>query len=206
MRNLFIVAAAFLLFSCKKNKPTDEIVFIQQDTIVSDSIINNLEKEAENTAQKVTVGTKIEGDFTGSNQPEHAEALKTKVAIGNPAEDGSPAEYTIVFGNKNLNPISAGCCEIQLVNEGDLNGDGADELSLFQAPANGCTFTMTTYTHKGGKWTKLFEPFGIPTACEEITQDDIQKRVFKEDGKMYIYETDVNDENFKLVKKEVKIE
>jgi hypothetical protein len=206
MRQLFIVAAAFLLFSCKKNKSTDEIVFIQQDTILSDSIINNLEKEAENTAQKVTVGTKIEGDFTGSNQPEHAEALKTKVAIGNPAEDGSPAEYTVVFGNKNLNPISAGCCEIQLVNEGDLNGDGADELSFFQAPANGCTFTMTTYTHKGGKWTKLFEPFGIPTACEEITQDDIQKRVFKEGGKVYIYETDVNDENFKLVKKEVEIE
>jgi hypothetical protein len=76
---------------------------------------------------------------------------------------------------------------------------------LFQAPANGCTFIMTTYTHKGGKWTKLFETFGIPTACEEITQDDIQKRVFKEDGKLYIYETDVNDENFKLVKKEVKI-
>ena len=204
MKYIFI-AAALLLFSCKKESNKDEIVFKQQDTILSDSIIDNLEKEAENTGHKVTVGTKIEGDFTGNNQPEYAEALKTKVAIGNPAEDGSPAEYTIVFGNKNLNPISAGCCGIQLVNEGDLNGDGADELSLYQAPANGCTYTMTTYTHKGGKWAKLFETFGIPTACEEITQDDIQKRVFIEDGKLYIYETDINDENFKLVRKEIEL-
>lgn len=202
----FFILASILLFSCKKHSNKDDVQFKQQDTILSDSIIDNLEKEAENVGNKVTVGTKIEGDFTGNSQPEYAEALKTKVAIGNPAEDGSPAEYTVVFGNKNLNPISAGCCEIQLVNEGDLNGDDADELSIFQAPSNGCTYTMTTYTHKGGKWTKLFEPFLIPTACNEITQDDIQKRVFKEEGKVYIYETDANDENFKLVKKEVEIE
>ena len=84
-----------------------------------------------------------------------------------------------------------GCCEVYLVNEGNLNNDKASEISVFQAPK--------------GRWTKLIPMFLIPTFCDPFTEEDLEKKVFKENGKVYYWETEVNDEDHKPLKKSVKI-
>ncbi|MBN9336985.1 MAG: hypothetical protein J0I88_03945 [Chryseobacterium sp.] len=145
-------------------------------------------------------GEKIEGDFNGDGQTDFATVVKIKEGEGNPVEDGTSDEYEVRFSDKGIIPIKAGCCNIRLVNEGDLDNDGADEISLFQAPMNGCTYTMTTYSLKNATWEQIVEPFLIPTGCGDISDSDLQKRVFKENNQIYYYRTDPNDENGKLIK------
>lgn len=147
------------------------------------------------------VGEKIEGDFNGDGKRDIAVVIKTKEGKGNPIEDGTPDEYAVRFSDKSFKSINAGCCSIRLINEGDLNNDGRDEISLFQAPMNGCTYSMVTYSFKDGAWQQIVGPFLIPTGCEDISDNDLQKRIVKENNKIYYYETDPNDDEGKLIKK-----
>jgi len=148
-----------------------------------------------------TVGEKIQGDFNGDGQTGSAVAIKFKEGKGNPVEDGTADEYKVNFSASNLKPINAGCCNIRLINEGDLNNDGTDEISIFQAPINGCTYSFTTYSFAGGAWKQIIKTFLIPTGCDNISDDELQKRVFKENNFIYCLNEDPNDVNGKLVKK-----
>lgn len=149
------------------------------------------------------IGEKIQGDFNGDRKIDTATAIKIKEGQGNPIEDGTPDEYQIQFSGNGFKPINAGCCDIRLINEHDLNNDGADEISIFQAPMNGCTYSMTTYSFVNGSWKQIVKPFSIPTGCDDISDDDLQKRIFKENKTIYYFHVDPNDGNGKLVKKKV---
>lgn len=151
--------------------------------------------------QTPTVGTSVQGDFNGDGQKEFAFAVKTKTGKGNPVDGGTPDEYSVNFSTEKLKSIPAGCCDITLINEGDLNNDGRDEISFYQAPMNGNTYYMKTYSFLNGAWKEIIETFSVPTGGNYLSDEDIQKRIFKENGSVYIYDVDVNDENFKLVKK-----
>lgn len=160
------------------------------------------EKPESKTSNLSQIGEKIQDNFKGHGKIYVAIAVKIKEGQGNPVEDGIPDEYEIQFSG-NLEAIKAGCCYIRLINEGDLNSDGTDEISLFQSPMNGCTYSMTTYSFLNGNWKKLFNSFLIPTACEQINDEDLQKRIYKEDKCVYFLDTDPNDESGELLKKRV---
>ncbi|SEP90912.1 hypothetical protein [Epilithonimonas lactis] len=155
------------------------------------------------TSTEKKIGTKIEGTFLGNGKKIIATVIKTKETKGNPIEDGTPAEYKIRFSDKKLKPIKAGCCETILINEGDLNNDGKDDISIYQAPMNGCTYAMTTYSFSNGNWKKTVDTFLIPTGCETITNENLQKMIFRENNQIYYLEKDLSDENRKLIKKKV---
>jgi hypothetical protein len=165
------------------------------------STIDKAKKGGKKPSGMVAIGKKIQGDFNGDGEPDFATAVKVKEGRGNPVEDGTADEYEIRFSGNKMKSIEAGCCEIRLVNEGDLDNDGADEISIFQAPMNGCTSEMTTYSFANSRWKQVVETFLIPTGCERISDRDLQKRVFKENGTVYYYSIDPNDEEGKLVKK-----
>ena len=151
------------------------------------------------------IGEKIQGDFDGDGITDYAEAVKIREGHGNPVEDGTPDEYEIRFSAKHKETFKAGCCEILLINEGDLNGDGADEISVFQAPMNGCTFSMTAWTYQNRNWQKVVDTFLIPTGCNNIEDAQLQGRIRKQNGKVYYYETDPNDENGNLIRKKTNL-
>lgn len=155
------------------------------------------------TSNNSKIGEKIEGNFLGNGKNIMATAVKTKEAKGNPIEDGTPAEYEIRFSDKKLKPIKTGCCEIILINEGDLNRDGTGEISIYQAPMNGCTYAMETYSNINGNWKKIVDRFLIPTGCEEISKDDLQKIIFTESNHIFYLEKDMSEGNGKLIKKKV---
>ena len=134
------------------------------------------------------VGPSINGYFRNKGELVYAFAVQTKLGKGNPVEDGTPDEYTVFFSDEALPPINIGCCEARLVNEGDLNNNGTDELSAFQAPENGCVYDMTTYSFQNGNWKIIMEPFLIPTACDPVSDADIQKQIFKEQNGIYFYD------------------
>jgi len=155
----------------------------------------------QNSKPEHKIGEKIQGSFLGNGKKVTAFVIKTKEAKGNPIENGTSAEFEIRFSDAKLKPIKAGCCEIILINEGDLNDDGSDEISIYQAPMNGCTYTMTTYSFIKGNWIKIVQPFLIPTGCESISEKDLLNRVFKENKAIYFLEKDMSTENGKLIKK-----
>lgn len=147
-----------------------------------------------------SVGEKIQGNFIGDGKSGFATAVKVVQGQGNPVEDGASDAYEIQFSDRRLKPIAVGCCSIRLINEGDLNNDQSDEISVFQAPMNGCTYSMTTYSYKNGQWKKLVETFLIPTNCESITDQNLQNRIFRDNGAIYYYDSDPN-KNGKLIKR-----
>ena len=157
------------------------------------------------TSTEKKIGVEIEGNFLGNGKKIVATAIKTVEAKGNPIEDGTPAEYEIRFSDNKVKPIKVGCCETMLINEGDLNKDGRDDISVYQAPMNGCTFTMTTYSFNNQDWKKIVNPFLIPTGCELVSNDALQKMIFRENNQIYYQEKDMSDENGKLIKKKVKL-
>lgn len=143
----------------------------------------------------------IIGDFNGDGHTESAFVVRTKEGHGNPVEDGVPDEYAIQFSDTQLHPININCCEARLFNPGDLNKDGVDEILVFQAPMNGNTFWLNTWTFKSHQWKELIKPIIVPTGGDYVSDEDVKKRVFLENDTLYFLAVDPNDENFKLVKK-----
>jgi hypothetical protein len=188
LKKLFVLVA-FALFSCESSKETKS----NAPKEAPGSIANKLE----------TVGEKIQGDFNGDKEPEWAIVIKVAESQGNQVEEGTSAMYQLQFSNTNLPPINIGCCDVRLINEGDLNNNGTDEVSLFQAPVNGCVYSMTTYSFKSGNWLQIVQPFLIPAGCDGTSNEDLQKRIFTEDNNIYYLDADLNDENGRLIKKKV---
>ena len=151
------------------------------------------------------IGERIDGHFTQSKTNENLFLKLTKKGHGNPVENGVPDEYALFSNAKNIKSLKIGCCEATLINEGDLNGDGLDEVSVVQAPMNGCTYTFSTYTLSGGIWKKLFEPFMFSSGCDPLSYDDLQKKLFIEKGVVYSLQVDPNDEDSRPIKKKMKL-
>lgn len=158
------------------------------------------------TSKDNKVGEKIDGIFFGKGKKTRATSVKTQEGKGNPLEDGTPAEYEITFSDSKLKPIKVGCCEVILINEGDLNNDGTDEISIYQAPMNGCTYSMTTYSFINGNWKQIVKPFLIPTGCSELSNAELQNRIFLQNKKIYYYDTISDEDNGKLRLKKVLVQ
>lgn len=204
-----VLASLLALIACKKDAPG---LPTETDTTTIDT--TNLQLPVEDTTgtnsneaiapERTTANPdeSVTGNFTGKQLT--AMATLVHKGEGAPVDGGTPSAYSITFNDPNIAAIPAGCCEILLLNEGDLNGDGLDELGFAQAPMNGCTFTYHVYTFKSGKWKEAIAPFLLPTGCDGITRNDLQKRVFKEGDEIYTLQTDMDDENMKPVKTKAK--
>lgn len=149
--------------------------------------------------KSLTVGRRITGDFNGDGKRDTA-FVKQTVNTKTKAKG-----RTLFFSDKTLPAMRLGCCDVYLINEGDLNKDETTEISIFQAPENGCTYMWTTYSYKAGQWTTLIPVFLVPTYCAPFTAADLKKKVFTENGKIYYWDIDPNDEGGKPVKKQAEI-
>lgn len=183
----------FLLVSCSEeaNAQLWEVFGLTKknkeatDTI---SLSKNEEKKL------FTVGQKILGDFNGDGKKEFAYLVKVKEGYGNPVidDDSEPDQWEVQFSDKTIKPISVGCCGGTLIAEGDLNNDKIDEITVYNAPINGCMGVLETYTIKTGNWKPLFESFTM-YYCSELTDEELGKLVELENGSVYYHTYDVND-------------
>ncbi|MNR05324.1 hypothetical protein D3C85_1213460 [compost metagenome] len=195
---------SFFVFSCN-TKNNNEITPSSSTAKSIDTTKSETKSIQPEKTDRILIGPKIEGDFDGDGKDEFALITQTKQGEGNPVEDGTSDEYTISFSNKELKPILIGCCEAQLINEGDLNQDGKEDFSVYQAPMNGTVYEMTTYSLQNSNWKQIVGTFLIPTAYEELNNEELQKRVFLENNTLYILQEDPNDENYKLIKKKIEL-
>jgi hypothetical protein len=200
-----------LALAACKNEPK-ETPEATNDTVVIDTTSIRIaeEKAGEDTEpiapERTTANPDeyVTGRFVSSKEIT-AMATLVREREGNPAEDGTAAAYSITFNDPNIPALPAGCCEMILVNEGDLDGDGLDELGYAQAPMNGCVFDYYVYTFKNKNWKRLIEPFLIPTGCDGTSRADMEKMVLKEGNTIYYMQTDMNDEDMKKVQTKAKL-
>jgi hypothetical protein len=134
------------------------------------------------------VGTNIIGAFKQKGILVYAYAVQTKIAKGNRGDvNETPEDYTVFFSDSTIKPVDIGCCDPTIINEGDLNDNGNDELSVFLAPEGGCTYDMITYSFENGSWKIIVPYFLVPTFCDPFSADNIQKQVFKLKDGIYYY-------------------
>ena len=152
----------------------------------------------------------VMGDFNGDFRQDTGYGVfyAKKGSEGNGEEVESDMEYQYIVrfsaGIRSI-PVITGR-HIRLVNEGDLNGDGKDEISVFEQSMRACKYTVSTWSYSGSRWNRISDYWYIPTACEYISDEDLDKRIVLEDDTVYYYETDVNDSDFPLVRKELRLQ
>ncbi len=148
-----------------------------------------------------TIGSTIKGNFSTTKKEVFAFVVQTKPIKDIPNKDAIREAYTVFFSDEHIKPIEIGCCDAKLINEGDLNNDGKEDITIYQAPENGCTYSMQTYSFQNGNWKRIVPLFLIPTACDALSDTALQKMIFKVDNSLYFYDTDPN--SMKLIKKKV---
>lgn len=154
-----------------------------------------------NAAPKVLVGLSINGDFDGDGQLETAMAIQTKEIKENPLENKKAAVFAVQFSNNNLTTIDDIRRDIRLVNEGDLNLDGGDEISIYSNEI------ISTYTFKNGNWIIFMPPFKTfyYTYAGKLTDSELQNRIFIENNNVYVYQASMLPDRNAMPKKEDEI-
>lgn len=151
------------------------------------------------TPQVVPDTIKIDGDFNGDGNLDEAFGVLYRKAMEEEGQD----EYVIRFSNPDIKPLVTGYGEIRLINEGDLNSDGRDDISVYQAPLHGCTYMMSTWGFTKTGWKQIADPWLVYNGCNYLSDEDLQNRIVMEDGIVYYYQEDQQDEHMTLAKKEM---
>lgn len=145
----------------------------------------------ENVKKYTKIENKIYGDFNGDGITEYVYFELEKKGFGNPVEDGEPDIYKVKFSNNEITPIKREFNELMIINEGDLDNDGADEITIRENPMNGCIGWATTYSIKNNKPYILIDSFSFYSgACDNdisINPDDL---VEKNGNSVFYYEYD----------------
>jgi hypothetical protein len=146
----------------------------------------------------------LKGDFNGDKKLESANVILVKPMKGNAAAGGIAANYKISFSDTSIKPMIDLCCNIRIVNEGDLNHDGSEELSVFKSPINGNSIGVYIYTYHKGEWIQYSVPSFIPMG-DDISYQELQKRIYIYNDATYINDSDFNNYEFKSVRKKLKL-
>ena len=73
-------------------------------------------------------------------------------------------EYSLKSMNLNVEKINLGLGlrDPSIVNEGDLNNDGSDEISVFSPPGNGSLYSVKIYSLNNSKWSLIYGSILVP--------------------------------------------
>ncbi|MBO9154528.1 hypothetical protein ACFOTA_20110 [Chitinophaga sp. GCM10012297] len=188
-----IIPMILCLAACQQTKtasPNDSIQAPVPDSLIFTPPV----AQAENIFSDTVFTT---GDFNGDGTIDTAYSTLYEQAAG---EDWQ-ARYRVRFFSRALPDMPDIFGRTRLVNEGDLDGDGRDELSTFNEPLHGCIYNLNVWSFINGSWEPFAGPLLVPTSCDAVSDKDLEARIWKENDTVFIWEMDLNDENSVLIKK-----
>jgi hypothetical protein len=181
-----------LLFICSK-KNEMKILFV----VFSVVIINGI-----SIAQTKSMST-IKGDFDGNKTKDIITIYESKPGTElTPQLGGEAAECKVKTSLKNIKNISLLNACGELINEGDLDGNGTDEFSIVQRSTNGTQVYMSTYKIQKGKLVLICSPQFEPGIGTDITNKMLIGRVYKKNNRIYYIDSDAAGI---LTRKQVKV-
>lgn len=191
-------------YSGKKESGTDRSPMAEAAIDTGMMVVTSPPEEAQIIPDTVHVG----GYFNSDTSYDRGYGVFYGRVPGASATAGGGAltetQYIVRFQDNRIRPMPVVTGRhIRLVNEGDLNADGKDEISIFVQSMQACMYTASTWSYTRGRWIRITEYWNIPTACAYMSDEDLQNRIVLEDGVLYYYDTDTNDKDLPLVKKEL---
>jgi hypothetical protein len=185
-----LIVLVFLILSCKE-KRSQQVNILETPVTLIDTSKMILEDPPVITAM-IPDTLRIYGEFNGDHFEDEACAV---LHHGN--------KYIIYFSSDSIRPLHLGQGRVRLVNEGDLNHDGRDDLSIFQESGRGCFYKVSTWSFSGQGWKRITKVWRLPYFCDYVSDEELQNRIVLEDGTVYYYDTDEKEEAFSLIKKEM---
>lgn len=168
---------AYLIVSKDSN---GRFVIIAESDPQTDQRVQELKESEELIAQRFTASeTEITGNFSGTA------GMETMYIF--PPEDLSCAECitSMFFSNELLPPLEVkGAKGANVLNEGDLDGDGADEFSVLTL-GNPVDARMIVYTFKRGQWVPLVK-FNVNKQML-LSDAEARKNAVRLAGQGYVY-------------------
>lgn len=181
MKYILITLLVLSQFGCQSSISHNEADKLRQDNEdlknrVAELEANQLKKESseKSTAPVDENPETIHGDFDGDGIQEIGKLIETPVE-----EEEDEMNCEITFSSSIIPPIiEKYCFKLSLLNEGDLNDDGADELSVIRTNRHHYEpfSRMTCITLKNGKWEEILS-FNFSTNVEKTIP--IQTRIQK---------------------------
>jgi hypothetical protein len=186
MKTNFIPIVFLAAMSCSSpsaNTETEENEIIENETVENE------------TQQPLLMGKKINGDFNGDQEIEEMKVVLLKEGYGNPQtnEEYEPNIYGLEISNNNisLNGIELREHNPYLINEGDLTGNGNDEISVISYSPNGTQIHFEVFSFDGKNWSKILVPQMEVGSGTDQTLEDLQNKVYSKNGNIYYLDADL---------------
>jgi hypothetical protein len=163
--------------------------------------------------ERKTIGKQIDGDFNGDDKIETATITKVKTKLFNNQE---LIEYHIVFSDSTIKPMTLECPfkKIQLINEGDLNNDNADDISIsYELSPDTLVSQMYTRSFNNFEWNDIIGVFSINVGSDTLSSEKLQNIVTKKNksiiyytyGEYFEFDKNFKPINSKKTRKEIKL-
>jgi hypothetical protein len=128
------------------------------------------QKSEEDSAYKGELRETISGDFNGDGKMERAElyCLLNGDAVG----------YNLHFSDETVKPLDSSVIEysaMYMTNEGDLNGDGADDIGLFLHSGESYWGMYAVYTYSDGEWRELLS-YGHNPGWNDVPMQELVRK------------------------------
>ncbi|SHN45760.1 hypothetical protein [Chitinophaga sp. CF418] len=145
--------------------------------------------------------TLITGNFDGDNIPDsgYFVVVDKHIQQFDPKDyehgednhmDSVTYDYKFCFRGEKLGTLSdLGGAAVTLINEGDINHDGKDEISVIHQYLLTGMGVLNSYTYQNGKWEEIatFEFGGYYAALDRI---EAEGKIILKDSTPYFYEND----------------
>lgn len=190
--NKCLIVLVFLALSCNEHRGQQVQVHAVSAMIADTAIMTILSPPL--MAEIIPDTLRIEGDFNGDHIWDMAYAVLYR-----------GDKYIVKFSSDSIRPLLIGKGRIRLVNEGDLNDDKRDDLSVFQESEKGCFYNVSTWSYAEHRWRRITRVWELPYFCDYVSDEELQDRIVLEDGTVYYYDADAKELNSSLVKKEMMV-
>ena len=132
------------------------------------------------------IGLEIDGKFDVDGKATVAKITQTKFGNGR-VEDGKSNDYVVTFSDSIIKPLRmiCACSNPTLINEGDLNNDGIDEISVATVSNVDSIISLDTYSVSEKRFkTLLISVVGVK---KEIEQTKLQDFITKKEDNIIQY-------------------
>lgn len=190
MRLLTILFAIMLMAACGNNH-TRQTTSAERPPRV---IVMDCDDNGSN--EELQLKECVDGDFNGDGEDEYAAiySFKRLSADGIEREEWDYYKYDhydyVIFGDSSIVSIDIEYSGSYLINEGDLDGDGADEIGLFNHGGYSTWGMYCVYTYKNGVWSELIS-ISHSEDWNTAPYQDLVKRCDHSDDSLTVMEVQV---------------